>query len=210
MATKNYKDGISVIVTVYNKEKYILHTLSSVMPQLNKFDQIIIVDDGSTDKSLSLIKKKIKNKKIIIIGDILFEETNYLLSFVNKITSELEKYKIFFKPHPTMTKKSILNLIEKYNYINITHVNSDRFKDFEFAICSNGTSANLDCLIQNINFCSVKPYNSLNLYPVDRYQKYYQVGSPSELIKRIKNPKKNTNKFFFETTQSLSKFEKFF
>tara|TARA_B100000886_G_scaffold128031_1_gene86338 strand:+ start:450 stop:2354 length:1905 start_codon:yes stop_codon:yes gene_type:complete len=64
MATKNYKDGISVIVTVYNKEKYILHTLSSVMPQLNKFDQIIIIDDGSTDKSLSLIKKKIKNKQI--------------------------------------------------------------------------------------------------------------------------------------------------
>ncbi len=156
------------------------------------------------------LKKKIKNKKIIIIGDILFDETKYLLSFVNKIISELEKYKIYFKPHPTMTKKSILNLMEKYNYMNITNVNSDRFKNFEFAICSNGTSANLDCLIQNINFCSVKPFNSLNLYPIDRYQKYYQVGSPSELIKRIKNPKKNRNKFFFENTQSLSKFEKFF
>ena len=58
MVTKNYKDGISVIVTVYNKEKYILRTLSSVIPQLNKFDQIIIIDDGSTDKSLNHIKKK--------------------------------------------------------------------------------------------------------------------------------------------------------
>ncbi|MBC33828.1 MAG: hypothetical protein CMN01_04300 [Rickettsiales bacterium] len=64
MVTKNYKDGISVIVTVYNKEKYILRTLSSVIPQLNKFDQIIIIDDGSTDKSLNHIKKKIQNIKI--------------------------------------------------------------------------------------------------------------------------------------------------
>tara|TARA_X000000950_G_scaffold286478_2_gene395492 strand:+ start:116 stop:892 length:777 start_codon:yes stop_codon:yes gene_type:complete len=156
------------------------------------------------------LRKKIKNKKIIIIGDILFEETKYLLSFVNKITNELKNYKIFFKPHPTMTKKSILNLIKEYNYLNIININSDKFKDFEFAICSNGTSANLDCLIQNINFCSVKPYNSLNLYPVEKYQKYYQVSTPSELIKRIKNPKKNKNNVFFETTQSLSKFEKFF
>lgn len=156
------------------------------------------------------LKKKIKNKKIIIIGDILFKETKYLLSFVNKIKSELKNYKLFFKPHPTMTKKSISNLIKEYNYINITNINSDKFKNFEFAICSNGTSANLDCLIQNINFCSVKPYNSLNLYPLEKYQKYYQVGTPSELIKRIKNPKKNKNKFFFETTKGLSKFEKFF
>ena len=63
MVTKNYKDGISVIVTVYNKEEYILRTLSSVIPQLNKFDQIIIIDDGSTDKSLNHIKKKFKISK---------------------------------------------------------------------------------------------------------------------------------------------------
>ena len=48
-----------------------------------------------------------------------------------------------------MTKKSIFKLKNKYNFFNVTKINSDKFKYFEFTICSNGTSANLDCLMQN-------------------------------------------------------------
>ena len=51
------KSGISVIVTVFNKEKFIENTLKSIEPQMNKNVQLIIVDDGSTDNS------KKKNKK---------------------------------------------------------------------------------------------------------------------------------------------------
>ena len=41
-----------------------------------------------------------------------------------------------------------------------------------------------------INFCSVKPFNSLNLYPIEKYQKYFQVKTSKELLDRIENPKK--------------------
>ena len=51
------KSGISLIVTVFNKEKFIENTLKSIEPQMNKNVQLIIVDDGSTDNS------KKKNKK---------------------------------------------------------------------------------------------------------------------------------------------------
>ena len=51
------KSGISLIVTVFNKEKFIENTLKSIESQMNRNVQLIIVDDGSTDNS------KKKNKK---------------------------------------------------------------------------------------------------------------------------------------------------
>ena len=57
------KSGISVIVTVFNKEKFIENTLKSIEPQMNRNVQLIIVDDGSTDNSKKKIKNFLKNKK---------------------------------------------------------------------------------------------------------------------------------------------------
>lgn len=59
----NLKDGISIIVTVYNKEKFIENTLESIFSQMSKFSQLIIVDDGSTDNSLKIVSQKIKDKR---------------------------------------------------------------------------------------------------------------------------------------------------
>ncbi|WP_261882421.1 glycosyltransferase family 2 protein [Vibrio pelagius] len=47
---------VSVIVPVYNSEKYIEKTLSSLLSQTLEELEIIIIDDGSKDNSLFLIK----------------------------------------------------------------------------------------------------------------------------------------------------------
>jgi len=47
---------ISVVIPVYNKEKYIAKTLQSVLNQKFTNFELIIVDDGSTDNSASIIK----------------------------------------------------------------------------------------------------------------------------------------------------------
>lgn len=54
---KNKKPFISVIIPVYNEEKYLNFCLSSIINQTYKNFEIVVVDDGSTDKSLEIAKK---------------------------------------------------------------------------------------------------------------------------------------------------------
>ena len=56
----------SVIIPLYNKEKYVLNTIKSVLNQSFQDFEIIIVDDGSTDQSLQVINS-VNNPKITII-----------------------------------------------------------------------------------------------------------------------------------------------
>lgn len=46
---------ISVCVATYNGEKYIKQQIDSILSQLSPFDEIIISDDGSTDKTIDIL-----------------------------------------------------------------------------------------------------------------------------------------------------------
>ncbi|MEQ5433634.1 glycosyltransferase family 2 protein [Providencia huaxiensis] len=52
---------VSVVVPVYNVEKYITRSLLSLFNQTLDNIEIIIINDGSTDNSLSIVKDIIKN-----------------------------------------------------------------------------------------------------------------------------------------------------
>jgi len=56
----------SVIIPLYNKEKYIEATLSSVLKQTFTDFEVIIVDDGSSDNSLKIVSQ-FNSPKISII-----------------------------------------------------------------------------------------------------------------------------------------------
>ena len=62
----NYNPLVSIVIANYNKEKYIKKCIDSVLNQTYKNYEIIIVDDASTDRCVSIIKK-IKNDKIKLI-----------------------------------------------------------------------------------------------------------------------------------------------
>jgi glycosyltransferase involved in cell wall biosynthesis len=57
---------ISIIMPLYNHEKYVKKSIFSVLRQTYKYLELIIIDDGSTDKSASIVKK-IKDKRIVYI-----------------------------------------------------------------------------------------------------------------------------------------------
>ena len=48
---------ISVIIPVYNVEKYLRECLDSILAQTFHDFEIICVDDGSTDKSLEILQE---------------------------------------------------------------------------------------------------------------------------------------------------------
>ena len=54
---------ITVYITNYNYGKYIKKAINSVLNQTFKDYELIIIDDGSIDKSVKIIKE-FQNKKI--------------------------------------------------------------------------------------------------------------------------------------------------
>lgn len=62
MATNNF----SIIIPLYNKKNYIGKTLDSILNQSYSNFELIIIDDGSTDGSIDVVKK-INNPKIKLI-----------------------------------------------------------------------------------------------------------------------------------------------
>ena len=59
---------ISVIIPVYNVEKYIGQCLDSIVNQTYKNLEIIIVNDGTKDNSMRVVEKYLSDKRIKIIN----------------------------------------------------------------------------------------------------------------------------------------------
>ena len=60
------KHKISVIMPVYNSEKYLVQSIDSILNQTYEDFEFIIIDDGSTDNSLSIINSY-KDNRIKVI-----------------------------------------------------------------------------------------------------------------------------------------------
>ena len=59
------EDLVSIIIPVYNKEKYISKCMESVLAQTYETLEIVVINDGSTDRSSQLIMDFIKKDKRI-------------------------------------------------------------------------------------------------------------------------------------------------
>lgn len=57
---------LSVIVATYNSEEYIVSTLNSIMSSPFNDFEVIIVDDGSSDKTVQKITENFKDSRLKI------------------------------------------------------------------------------------------------------------------------------------------------
>lgn len=62
---------ISIVIPVYNAETTILLTLKSLIPESHLINEIVVVDDGSTDKSVEIINSFFKKNLLKISKKII-------------------------------------------------------------------------------------------------------------------------------------------
>tara|TARA_Y100000590_G_scaffold211779_1_gene239971 strand:- start:6032 stop:7405 length:1374 start_codon:yes stop_codon:yes gene_type:complete len=61
------KSLVTIYITNYNYGRYIKQSIESVLSQSYRKFELLIIDDGSSDNSLSIINEYIKNKRIKLI-----------------------------------------------------------------------------------------------------------------------------------------------
>ena len=57
---------VSVVIPTYNRVPYLGRAITSVLKQSYPVNEIIVIDNGSTDQTLSFIKKKFTSIRVII------------------------------------------------------------------------------------------------------------------------------------------------
>ena len=60
---------LSIVMPVYNTEKFVKKTIESLLNQTYKDFELIVIDDGSTDNSIEIIKKFADNRIKIFSND---------------------------------------------------------------------------------------------------------------------------------------------
>jgi len=97
---------VSVIIPVYNSEKYLEECLNSILNQTYENIEIIVVDDGSTDSSSDILKKY--SDRVVILS----QKNCGLGSALNLGISKMNGYWLkWFSPDDVMFSNTIEQLV---------------------------------------------------------------------------------------------------
>ena len=59
---------LSIIIPIYNVENYVERCIKSIIDQLDSKIEVLLIDDGSPDKSIEIIKKYINDENVRLIS----------------------------------------------------------------------------------------------------------------------------------------------
>ena len=140
---KGKEEKISVIVPIYNVEKYLRKCLNSIISQTYKNIEIILVDDGSTDSSGKIIDEfKINDNRILVIH----KQNGGLSDARNEgIKKASGKYIAFIDSDDfinEMMLEMLIKNIEKYN-ADISICSYENI--FDNDVCKKTNNNNLTC-----------------------------------------------------------------
>lgn len=145
----DYTPKVSVIIPVYNTEKYLRECLDSVINQTLKEIEIICVDDGSTDNSLEILKEyAAKDNRITVLA----QENLYagVARNAGMMVASGEYY--HFLDSDDWVENDIYKII----------LNSD--KKYDIVVFSNYVIDNATLNISRINKLNIDKINSYNIF----------------------------------------------
>ena len=100
-------DLVSVVIPVYNSEKYLEECLNSVISQTYQNIEIIVIDDGSTDSSPDILKKY--SDRVNVFS----QKNNGLASALNLGISKMKGHWFkWFSPDDVMYPHTIETLVD--------------------------------------------------------------------------------------------------
>ena len=99
---------VSVVIPIYNSEKYLKECLNSVLDQTYENIEIIVVDDGSTDSSPDILKKYSDN--VIVLS----QKNGGLASALNLGISKMKGHWFkWFSPDDVMCPRTVEILVSE-------------------------------------------------------------------------------------------------
>lgn len=103
----------SVIVPLYNKEKHIRRTLNSILAQTNRDFEVIVVDDGSSDGSRTVVES-MQDVRVRLFTQANQGESAARNAGIRKATGEIISFLDADDEWDCNYLDTIANLIEKY------------------------------------------------------------------------------------------------
>jgi len=108
------KDNVSILITNFNKEKYLTKSIQSCLSQNFKNKEIFFFDDCSTDNSIKILKKKNYNINIIYNKKKIFKSGTLNQIFaIYKIFKQSKGEIIFLLDSDDFFKKNKIDIIFK-------------------------------------------------------------------------------------------------
>ena len=106
---------VSIIVPVYNAEKFVEQCINSLLEQTYKNIEIIAVNDGSTDNSLQVLSKFIMHKRVMILNQ---ENSGAYLARKNGELKATGEYIMFVDADDWIERNTVEILVNKINEFN--------------------------------------------------------------------------------------------
>lgn len=108
-------ERVSIIVPIYNCELYIKKCLTSIINQTYKNIEIIVVNDGSTDNSVSIIKElMVKDKRIKLLNQ---KNSGVSIARNKGLENSKGNYVLFIDSDDWIEKNCIEDLVNKINEV---------------------------------------------------------------------------------------------
>lgn len=104
---------ISVVLASYNGEKYIKRQLESIVNQIGNDDEIIVSDDGSTDKTASIVIEMARNDSRIKL--IEGPKKGYNKNFENAILNAKGDYVFISDQDDVWLPNKVARVIEEFD-----------------------------------------------------------------------------------------------
>jgi glycosyltransferase involved in cell wall biosynthesis len=103
---------ISVVIPIYNQEKYLRECLDSLFPQCTEEVQVVLVDDGSKDRSREICRQYLKDHPGVNAVLIEQENSGSLRSRVNGVSKASGDYILFMDSDDMLLDHALETLLE--------------------------------------------------------------------------------------------------